>query len=553
MESLFREELVTKNQYRKRMNDIIIDYLRAMKLNVSHAYIEKQLLSHPDYPSILSVSDTLEQLGLSVQVGRTEKEQLLNIPYPYLLHSKAHQSGFLLINNEKVLSNHLEKLKIGEGVVLKAEHKEEVSNPYYEESLQKETLQKWSKYIVLLSVGMLLLLSLLSNLSFENIIFLLTALAGLTLGYVLIAKDLGVKYAAVESFCGAGAANHCDKVLTSEYSKLFGTVSFSDAVLSYFAVQTIIAGFVLPFSEATTAWWTVLGGLAALSIPVILFSLYYQWAKIQAWCRLCLLVVGVLTLQIGFFSYAFLNGLFTPNSPGMVELGTTLSLFAGIGSVVIWMKELVKSKKSGLLHEVNANRTKYRSDVFTYLLHKGKQVDSNTLLKDMVIGPKEGPIEILAIINLHCQPCKIAYEELLKLHYMYPNILKIKIRLLNSGRNTLKNYSASTYVIRYWENHIYNKDIESSLTKQFFKDWYRYNDKDLFINKYQLTKINKSLSADIVYENTVYEWITRSTIIKTPTFFLNGFMLPDNYSLKDIPNLMNGFKESLNISANKNE
>ncbi|HBQ58689.1 MAG TPA: hypothetical protein DD671_03455, partial [Balneolaceae bacterium] len=253
------------------MKDVIIDYLGAMKLQISHGYIEKQLLSHPDYPSILSVSDVMEQLGLSVQVGRTQKEQLPNIPYPYLLHTKAHQSGFLLINNEQVLSKHLEKLKSGEGVILKAENKEGFSNPNHEEAFQKETLKRWSKYIALLSAGTLLLLSVLSNVGLESAVFLLTALAGLTLGYVLIAKDLGVKYAAVESFCGAGAANHCDKVLTSEYSKLFGTITFSDVVLTYFATQTIIAGFIIPFSGLSVAWWTVLGGLAALSIPAILF------------------------------------------------------------------------------------------------------------------------------------------------------------------------------------------------------------------------------------------------------------------------------------------
>ncbi len=338
------------------MKDVIIDYLGALKLKVSHGYVEKQLLSHPDYPSILSVSDVMEQLGLSVQVGRTQKEQLPKIPYPYLLHTKAHPSGFLLINNEQVLSKHLEKLKTGEGVILKAENKEGFSNPNHEEAFQKETLKKWSKYIALLSAGTLLLLSVLSTLGLESSVFLLTALAGLALGYVLIAKDLGVKYAAVESFCGAGTANHCDKVLTSEYSKLFGTITFSDVVLTYFITQTIIAGCIIPFSGLSAAWWSVLGGLAALSIPVILFSLYYQWAKIQAWCRLCLLVVGVLTLQVGFFSYTFLNGVFTPVNPGMVVLGATLFLFAGIGSAVIWVKELIKSEEEAIQAEAISNR-----------------------------------------------------------------------------------------------------------------------------------------------------------------------------------------------------
>ncbi len=534
------------------MKDVVIDYLRAMKLKVSHGYIEKQLLSHPDYPSILSVSDSMEQLGLNVKVGRTEKEQLSHIPFPYLLHTKAHQSGFLLIDNEQSLSKHLEKLKTDEGVILKGENKEGFSNPNHDAAFQKETLKKWSKYIALLSGGMLLLLSVLSNLGLESSVFLLTALAGLALGYVLIAKDLGVKYAAVESFCGAGAANHCDKVLTSEYSKLFGTITFSDVVLTYFTTQAIIAGFIIPFSGLSATWWTVLGGLAALSIPAILYSLYYQWAKIQAWCRLCLLVVGVLTLQIDFFSYTFLNGFFTPVSPGMVVLGAVLLLFAGIGSAVIWVKELIKSEEQAIQAEANSNRVKYDPKIFTQYLLEQRKVDVSPFEKEISIGNPEAPIRLVMASNLFCNPCKAMHEKLNKLLQVWPDKLHISFRFLPAKKKNEEDTDPREVLLNYWLNNIHGTKSASEKTQQIIQNWFERESIEAFMKKYVTDLEHGDELHKLI---TLHDgWIKETEITKTPTLFLNGFEFPQQYSVEDliamVPGLTDYFQHETELAGN---
>jgi uncharacterized membrane protein/thiol-disulfide isomerase/thioredoxin len=533
------------------MKDVIIDYLGAMKLKVSHRYIEKQLLSHPDYPSILSVSDIMKQLGLSVQVGRTQKEQLPNIPYPYLLYAKAHPSGFLLINNEQILSKHLEKLKTGEGVILKAENKEGFSNPNHKEAFQKETLKKWSKYIALLNAGTLLLLSVLSALGLESSVFLLTALAGLALGYVLIAKDLGVKYAAVESFCGAGAVNHCDKVLTSEYSKFFGTITFSDVVLTYFTTQTIIAGCIIPFSEVAAAWWSILGGLAALSIPAILFSLYYQWVKIQAWCRLCLLVVGGLTLQIGFFSYTFLNGLFTPVYPGNVVLGTTFLLFAGLGSAVIWVKELIKSEEQAIQAEVISNRVKYNPKIFTQYLLEHRKVDVTPFEKEIFIGNPEAPIRLVMASNLFCNPCKAMHEKLNKLLQVWPDRLHISFRFLTIKKKDEENIDPREVLLSFWLNHIFGNESASEKTLLLIRDWFERESIEAFTKKYatDLKHGDELLELTTLHDN----WVKEAEIAKTPTLILNGFEFPQQYLVEDliamVPGLVDHFRGETKLAG----
>jgi uncharacterized membrane protein/protein-disulfide isomerase len=400
---------------------------------------------------------------------------------------------------------------------------------------------RWSKYIALFSAGTLLLLSVLSHFGLESSVFLLTALAGLTLGYVLIAKDLGVKYAAVESFCGAGAANQCDKVLTSEYSKLFGTITFSDVVLTYFTTQAIIAGFIIPFSGLSATWWTVLGGLAALSIPAILFSVYYQWAKIQAWCRLCLLVIGVLAIQIGFFSYTLFNGLFTPINPGSTALGATVLLFTGIGSAVLWLKELIKSEEKATQAEAFSNRVKYDPKVFTQYLLEQRKVDVTPFEKEISIGNPEAPIRLVMASNLFCNPCKAMHEKLNTLIQVWPDKLHISFRFLPVKKKHEEGTDPREVLLNYWLNNIYGTKSASEKTQQIIKDWFERERIDAFMKKYTNDlEGNRELRELTTLQDG---WVKEAEIAKTPTLFLNGFEFPQQYTVENLIAMVPGLTD----------
>ena len=99
-----------------------------------------------------------------------------------------------------------------------------------------------------------------------------TAIAGLLTGYLLFAKDLGITYRAVESFCNAGTGAGCGKVLRAEEGKLFGFISFSDLTLGYFAAQLAAIGLPVPL-WAGNGLLSVLGLISVLALPVIGYSL----------------------------------------------------------------------------------------------------------------------------------------------------------------------------------------------------------------------------------------------------------------------------------------
>jgi hypothetical protein len=320
-------------------------------------------------------------------------------------------------------------------------------------------------------------------------------------------------------------------------------------------VQTVLTGFVIPNSAIPMMWWSVLSGMAALSIPAIVYSVYYQWAKIQAWCSLCLLVIGVLALQIGFFSYILQSVLYEPIKPGISELGTTVLLFMSTGSAIVWVKELVKSKEQTRLDEAFSNRVKYDPKVFAQYLLEERKVDITQHEKEVSIGNPEAPLRLIMVSNLFCNPCKAMHENLNKLLRVWPQKLHISFRFLAVKNENKGDTDPREILLNYWLTHIQGKDSAFNKTQQIIKDWFRNKNKNSFREKYS---VDSGENPDL-HELTSFLdiWVKKTKITKTPTLFLNGFEFPQKYKIEDlvsmIPGLIDHFQQQNEITIDINE
>lgn len=82
------------------MEQVVVDYLKDLGISVSAEYCKKIIVSHPDYPSLLGVSDALERLGIPSQIGRIEEEHLSKIEFPFF-DSPGKLSGGLSVNQKQ--------------------------------------------------------------------------------------------------------------------------------------------------------------------------------------------------------------------------------------------------------------------------------------------------------------------------------------------------------------------------------------------------------------------------------------------------------------------
>ena len=152
----------------------------------------------------------------------------------------------------------------------------------------------------------------------------------------------------------------------------------------------------------------------------------------------------------------------------------------------------------------------------------------------MIIGSPTAPLNLLIVANLNCYPCKIAFENLFELINQYPEHVNANVRFLLSG-NKIHDIPASSFLIQYWKKFISDTEEESDKTIQLIQDWYEEMSAEEFGKKYS-AKIKASQ-----VPKAHYHWITKHEVTRTPTFFLNGYEYPSNYTIKDIGSLIAGF------------
>ncbi len=537
------------------MEKVVVDYLKDLGIPVSEEYCKKIIVSHPDFPSLLGVSDALERLGIPSKIGRIEEEHLSKIEFPFLIHLESSREGLVLIKDKEDLSKGHIDLTRWEGIVLKAEPVNEITDTEHNRELKKERLTKKALLVLASSLLGALLIPLLQTFSWISLALLSTSIAGVIVGYILFAKELGVTFKPVESFCNTSTRVNCDKILHSEGAKIFSSFSLSEAVISYFSFQLIVVGIIRSFAGLNEPYLWVLMAGSALSVPMVVYSLYYQAIKAKTWCKLCMLVNAVLITQAIFFGFLFMDGILTIQAIEVFPFIFSALLFLAITASVVLLKEKFHKINEAVNAEIAANRVKYDPEVFIHLLFQEQKVETSTFEKRMIIGNPKAPLQLLMIANLHCHPCKLALDDVLELLDQYPRQINLTFKFLMSG-NTVHDVPASSFLIQHWKQNILGAKDESEKTKTLIQDWYEDMSTEAFEEIYpELPNVDEVKENDIA--NTHYHWITKNKIIRTPTFFVNGYEFPSNYKIKDVGSLISGlvplFEEKDMLNKNTKE
>lgn len=525
------------------MEQEISRFLELLKIPISKRYVKNIIHSHPDFPTLLSISDTLERLGIEHSVGRLKKENLIDLPYPYLLPITTGK--ILVIKSRTDLINHEDELEFWSGVVLQAKSKTETRDKTNIAILNAE-IQIRNYAIGLIAVlSILLFIPILYSFSWFLLALLITSIFGLIVGYFLVAKELGVSYKAIDSFCNVKENINCDKVLKADI-KLFG-VNFSDAVIIYFLFQIISLAFAVTLPEVTQTLLNALALISTFTIPTVLFSIYYQKFIVKTWCRLCLIIDILLSVQAIVFCYGYLNKIMLLSDLTVWHSMKLGLLFLATWFFIMLIKKIVEWINSMNKVEMGSNRVKHSITVFGELLMKQRRIDSTPFKDEMLVGRQDAPVKIIMVSNTHCNPCKKGHEIATQLVDMYPSKVSIAFRFVRIGYDTFKT-EALLYLLTLWLQQIRGNADESKNTLKLIHDWYSTLDLDKFKKKYP-SKIGNEMEAKDL-ETQHYTWINETGIPFTPTFFINGYQLPKEYSIDDLIAMIPGLSEYL-LNINK--
>lgn len=100
----------------------------------------------------------------------------------------------------------------------------------------------------------------------------------------------------------------------------------------------------------------------------------------------------------------------------------------------------------------------------------------------------------------------------------------------------------------YWQQHVYDKTDGTAATEAYIADWYRTMNPDDFLKQY-----SNPLDANDFPEEQHYEWMEDQQIAATPTFFLNGREMLQNYRLEDLMAIVPGLAAAFEEKESSNE
>jgi protein-disulfide isomerase len=492
-----------------------------MKIPASKTYIRQQLLSHPDYPSLLSITDTLNDLGIENTALQIEREKIQEMPLPFLAH--LNNSEYVIVENcinpEKQFAKFFDRWG---GIVVAAEKPDNWQHKQNSEWLLREKKQFNQVAVLILVLITFIITAGAMAYSWMYAGLILLTIAGAFVSWMIVNKELGIENKIADQVCGKDA--NCNSVIHSKQAKLPFGIGWSDAGIIYFSFLLLI----LLISSFTGAGPDVLiSVMATCSMPVTLLSIYYQWRVEKKWCRLFLMTVALLWAQFLVLLPVTLRQA-QGDFSGLTINNALLTSFLLFITTAAWfrVKPILKENKKLEAEYFKGKRFKNNPDVFKALLEKQKRITTNPDGLGILLGDLAAPNKIIKVCNPYCGPCAKAHPEVEEL---LVNNRNIKVQMLFNAADDEKDIRAKPV------KHLLalHDKGDQQLMQQALDDWYMADKKDYdaFAAKYIL---NGELEAQGEKLRTMKEWCDEVKIEFTPTFFINGYQLPKQYKIEDV-------------------
>lgn len=524
------------------LTKVVTQLLQYLKVKVTFNTVKTTLENHPDYPSILSISDSLKQWKVDNCVIQADKEKLHELPVPFIAYMLANRS-FITVTNitDSYVTFHSEAggsskksiqefLKEWSGVTLFAEVGEHSGEKNYEQSRRKEILQSLRLPFV---IGVVLAFAAYAAIYQYNhttifigySLLLLLKLTGCAVSALLLWYEVDNANPVLKQICGMGGMGkqtNCSAVLNSKQAKLFNVISWSEIGFFYFAggvISLLTAGTQLTNLLPVLAWLNV------FALPYTLFSVYYQWKVAKQWCVLCL---GVQALLVAEFITSFAFNTFSTSSFIIHNSTFIILLPAFLLPLISWhlLKPILLQNQEAKRKRRELLKFKYDQRIFDTLLLKQKQITEPPDNLGITIGNTEATNTIIKVCNPYCGPCAKAHpaiDELLENN----NDLKAQILFTATNNENDRGSKPVKHLLAVADNR------NEQITKQALDDWYLTDKKDykVFASKYPMNGELKMQDAKV---EAMDKWCKQTEIAFTPTFFVNGYQLPDVYNIGDL-------------------
>jgi uncharacterized membrane protein len=511
--------------------------VRMSKIRVTSQTLKNTLWQHPDFPSLVALSDALNEVNVPNLATRITPERLSEIPLPALAHLNI-EGGFFApirrISDDTVEWLHTKRgwqkqswsdfNRIWNGVTLLIEPNPESGEMKYAENRQKEQIAN-SRYPFII-VGILVCLSLMLGYGYQQIradsdqpLFWLLGLKviGTIVSGFLLAYTIDSDNPFLRSICQLGNRTNCHSILNSKAAKLWSWLSWSEIGFVYFAggfVASLLSLLIPTSSVVQYLLW-----LNVLALPYTVYSLYYQAFVAKEFCILCTAVQVILWLEV----YV---GRTLWNTVSLAGIGVLLFSFTLV--IVLWAfmeKPLIQAKQAGAFQR-EFEKIKFNPDYLESLSNKQRMMPPIFEgMKVVTLGKPEAKNTLLVITNPTCEACRSYYKAIEKTIQTYHDIhVQIILAISPYKEDTAGNVAV----------HILS--LPSDKMSTALSRWFELGE-----TKYTqwLQEVEKDYKGDTKTEQLTLHlrWLELAGVDKIPVSFLNSIELPKFYSPHELPKL----------------
>jgi uncharacterized membrane protein len=528
--------------FNTELPSIAKSYSKLTRIKITNSTLEKTIKENPHYPSLLALSETFDRFNVPNKGFKISSEKLyrLNLDVPFIAFVNIPDIGtdFILVTDttedcmsylyrteKKITLSKIEFTKIFKEVIWVAEPNDISGDRDYDSIYNEEKSIRRRNISLIIASGVSCLLLFSNSIQISHIVQFITIsmlkIIGLASTVLLLIYELNKDNAFIKNLCGISNKTDCDVVLNSNAAKIWG-ISWGEIGFFYFASTTL--GLLLPnLTFQIKASWIAVANICVF--PYVFFSIYYQWRIVKQWCPLCLTVQFILVSEV-LWSSLVVWSKSIPNI--LIPISFYSILFCFLFPIIVWyaLKPIFIKSNNHDLYKTAFKRLQYNPDIFNGLLLQQEQVPNGWQNIGINIGNLKATNTIIKICNPYCNPCNKAHAQLEEIIQKNTNVnLKIIFVTHNkesdSGRNVVKHLLSLAS----------EKDVQEM--GQVLDDWYLNVNKDykVFCEKYP---VNGDFNEQEMKITEMRSWCDNAHITHTPTIFVNGYMLPENYKIEEL-------------------
>ena len=516
--------------------------LKVAKVPFTKSGLKKNLMIHPYYPSLYSISETLNAYKVENKALKVVPYQLDDLPLPFLAFITIEEINtedfvtVLEVTKDHVTYFHTGKRKVkrdkfieswSDGIIMLVEASEESK----ERDLENNTVQERSGkkrnalfllgFLIAIGIGLYGFFSSISSFLFP-VLFLFFSLFGLAVSILLLIFEVDSSNNFVKNICTTGEKTNCNAVLSSSASKFFG-ISWAEIGFYYFAAISLFLMVPIPMSIKIPIL-TILGTVSAAYMP---FSILYQYFIVKQWCKLCLAIQFILFLQFVMVLYF-----------GNYEIKWSIGVFISFAlclliPALVWnfIKPFIKKSKDLERFEYEYRRIISRQDIFEHTISDQNEITPGwEELGVIVKGNRLAENTILKVCSPACKYCSMAHETFNKLLDIHHNIKVITIYGLSDDPEDQRRIP-----VRYF---LALAELgEEEKLEQAMDYWYLSERPTIKYLESNFPVADELLKKQETLIERMVKWSEEAKIYYTPTVYWNGKKLPATYELEDLLNL----------------